>query len=180
MTIREKSDIRFAVEKLEGGFDEIWNDPNDIGGKTRAGLASRYYPNLDLESLTHDEIIQIYYDDYYKHVLRIDNNVIKSYAFMTGLNIGMKTMFSYIQKTINHFNNLNDIDEIETDGIIGPITNSTLDNVINQFGIDHFILKLNDNIYYHYSTRRTAKHHFLGWYNRIYKTCKYLEDLYGI
>lgn len=57
--------FRFAVEKTlahEGGYV---NDPADPGGETNFGISKRSYPDLDIESLTRFEAMQIYKKDYW-------------------------------------------------------------------------------------------------------------------
>jgi Glycosyl hydrolase 108 len=46
----------------EGGYS---NDPNDPGGETNFGISKRAHPTLDIKSLTREQAIAIYYNDYW-------------------------------------------------------------------------------------------------------------------
>ena len=46
----------------EGGYVD---DPYDNGGPTKWGISKRVYPNLDIEHLSRDQAIAIYYRDYW-------------------------------------------------------------------------------------------------------------------
>ena len=48
------------ILRNEGGYV---NHPSDPGGETNMGIAKRFYPNLDIENLTEEEAIKIYYED---------------------------------------------------------------------------------------------------------------------
>lgn len=53
------------VLKQEGGYV---NDPHDAGGETNFGISKRAYPSIDIKSLTREEAIEIYRDDYWKTI----------------------------------------------------------------------------------------------------------------
>ena len=54
--------IIYKVLEHEGGYV---NDKDDLGGETNYGITKRFYPNLDIENLSKQEAIDIYYDDYW-------------------------------------------------------------------------------------------------------------------
>lgn len=51
------------VLKQEAGYV---NDPHDAGGETNFGISKKSYPSVDIKSLTRDEAIEIYRDDYWR------------------------------------------------------------------------------------------------------------------
>lgn len=54
--------ITFVLSQ-EGGYV---NDSRDAGGETNFGISKKAYPSIDIKSLTRDEAIEIYRDDYWK------------------------------------------------------------------------------------------------------------------
>ncbi len=42
------------------------NDPDDTGGETKGGISKRAFPGIDIASLTLDQIVRIYYTNYWK------------------------------------------------------------------------------------------------------------------
>lgn len=50
------------IIEFEGGLTD---DPNDLGGLTKFGIAKKYYPNVDIANLTVEQAKQIYYNDYW-------------------------------------------------------------------------------------------------------------------
>lgn len=162
------------IEILEGGW-ETHHDKNDVGGVTRAGIASRYYPELDLDNMSKEDIINFYLDEWYSKVENISFQGLRDYIFMTGLNTGLRPMVRLLQATLNQLDV--NVERISEDGIYGPATDRKLKNTCLSLRASNPTLwntilfdRLNHNVYSYYSQRGTARHHFLGWFNRIQRT----------
>ncbi|ANR86430.1 peptidoglycan-binding protein [Vibrio cholerae 2740-80] len=57
------------VLTAEGGLRDdggYVNDPTDKGGETKYGISKRAFPNVDIKSLTMDDAVKIYHDNYWK------------------------------------------------------------------------------------------------------------------
>lgn len=178
MNKREKEVIDFLVEKLEGGYYKIHNDPNDIGGATRAGIASKYHPEFDLENATKDDIREFYYKKFYSRI-DVKSEKLKEYIFLTGVNTGINDIVKIVQRSLNLLSPGEG--KIIDDGIWGPNTNKRFKEVIVKMESMSPILfevffwdKIKDETMKYYSSRKTAKYHFLGWFNRITKTIMFL------
>jgi lysozyme family protein len=178
MTSHQRELIKFMINTLEGGY-KTYTDPNDIGGKTRAGIASKYYPNLDLEAMTEDEIDEFYFKEWYSKVERISWEPLKDFIFCTGINTGMRPIIRLLQITLNQL----DIggEKISEDGLYGNMTDNKVKTVCLSLRAttpalwstifwDRYFM----NVYNYYSQRGTANHHFLGWYNRINRTMAWI------
>ena len=79
-----------VILRNEGGY--VWNI-HDPGGETNMGIAKKFYPDLDIKSLTKNQAIEIYYKDYWSkmNLLGIyDENLILQ-IFDMGVNAGIKT-----------------------------------------------------------------------------------------
>ena len=56
-------EMMLSEDRSEKGI--ITNDPKDPGGKTRWGVSQRSYPDVDLDSLTREGTLELYYRDWY-------------------------------------------------------------------------------------------------------------------
>jgi len=94
----------------EGGYT---CSPADKGGETKFGISSRWYPQLDIKSLTTIKASQIYYRDYWRfnncHKLPQDIALV---LFDTAVNQGGSFARKALQQTLN----------VQQDGIIGSKT----------------------------------------------------------
>ena len=55
-----------AIARLLGDEGGYVDNPADPGGETKFGITKREYPDLDIEALTRDEAIAIYYRDWWQ------------------------------------------------------------------------------------------------------------------
>jgi hypothetical protein len=88
-------DFQKAVDDLidnwEGGYV---CDPADPGGETKYGISARSYPGVDIENLTRDQAIAIYFRDFWqKYNLEtgVADPQIRAKVFNMGVLMGMKT-----------------------------------------------------------------------------------------
>ncbi len=181
--------IDFLIDKLEGGYDKITDDPHDIGGLTKGGIAQRYYPNLDIRNLTREDIIEIAYNDYYSKYERLPIKV-RHFVYWTGFNIGNGFIRPMVQEVINEWFDMirKASDSIQVpknlvvDGILGNNTANGINFVLeyikryDRHNFERiFIYSMYDKIVARYKTRPTAWKHLPGWLNRIDRQFKALN-----
>ncbi len=95
---------------FEGGYV---NDPVDPGGETNYGISKRAYPTEDIASLTIEDAIGIYRQDYWEKPRIADLSETISFAvFDTAVNMGPRKAIKLLQKSLR----------IKEDGMIGPVT----------------------------------------------------------
>jgi lysozyme family protein len=101
-----------VIDRWEG--TTYTDDPDDPGGGTKFGISSKAYPNKDIEHLTRDQAIQIYYHDYwltpgmYKlpeaFQAKVFNiGVLIGEQTAKNLLVGCNTMDEYRQVLVKHF-----------------------------------------------------------------------------
>lgn len=112
--IRMRSD-RFlrAVEFVLQHEGEWSNHPSDPGGRTRWGISSRAHPDVDLDTLTREQAIEIYRREYWERI-RGDELpwplvlVVMDHAVHSGVHRAVEMLQAQIGATV--------------DGIVGPQT----------------------------------------------------------
>ncbi|KGJ86427.1 glycoside hydrolase family 108 protein [Colwellia psychrerythraea] len=98
------------VLAAEGGYV---NNPNDLGGETNFGISKRWYPHLDIKSLTADNAANIYYWDYwFKNKCHLMPSAIATMVFDTAVNQGG----NFARKTLQMQA------DVAQDGIVGSQT----------------------------------------------------------
>lgn len=114
------SKFSWAIKKVlihEGGYVNI---PADPGGETNFGICKRAYPDLDIKNLTQEDAIEIYKRDYWQPWMdKIDDPILSLQVFDFGVNAGVVTAARILQKAAR----------VDIDGIVGPITLSTVNTV---------------------------------------------------
>lgn len=175
--------IEFLIGELEGGFDKVTEDPHDVGGLTKGGIAQRYYPDLDIRNLTKEQIIEIAYNDYYSKYEKIPYLGIRHFLYWCGFNIGNGWTRKALQRHINDMiiiinsnPNTTPMNTIVVDGVLGNNTAKAMNNIMNYIkkydSRNHeriFIYTLEEKIIERYQTRPTAWKHLWGWMNRVHK-----------
>jgi lysozyme family protein len=83
----------------EGGYV---HDPKDLGGETNFGIAKRFYPDVDIKSLTKEDAKDIYKRDYWDKN-KIDDlpDNLKYIFFDMCVNQGRGTAVRVLQRAIN-------------------------------------------------------------------------------
>ena len=99
------------ILRNEGGYV---NHPSDPGGETNMGIAKRFYPNLDIENLTEEEAIKIYYEDYWlpAHLDKLNNDDLVLQIFDMSVSAGIKMAIKLLQRLVG----------VKDDGILGDVT----------------------------------------------------------
>lgn len=98
------------VINLEGGYV---NHPNDPGGETKFGISKRSYPHIDIKSLTKEQAIAIYKQDFWdKCKIEKLPPPLRLIVFDCAVNQGQGTAIKLLQKAIR----------FDEDGVLGPKT----------------------------------------------------------
>lgn len=151
------------ILRNEGGYV---NNPSDPGGETKYGIARLFYPGLDIKSLTKDQAIEIYYNDYWKPMnlegIKDENLVLQ--VFDHGVNTrtkahGFDVAIKMLQRIVN----------VVDDGKIGRNTLKAI-NESNISVYDMFV-KRRKIFYMNLAAKKPKLEIFLdGWLRRIEKT----------
>lgn len=161
--------IDFVLDH-EGGYS---NDPNDPGGETKFGIAKRYHPDLDIQSLTIDQAKALYKKGYWDR-LNLDDlpERVAFILFDTAVNCGTVRAVKLLQKSLNA---LQPESALAEDGILGPHTIRVMLNANERELVREFILQRQK--YYRQKVRDAPKKSkfFAGW---ILRTLD-LSDLVG-
>jgi len=141
----------------EGGYV---HDPNDLGGETNFGIASRFYPDVDIKNLTKDQAKDIYKRDYWdKNKVDDLSENLKHIFFDMCVNQGRGTAVKILQRAINGKGG-----KLTVDGGFGPGTKAALAK--HKPSVDRvrcYRLKH----YYDLVNRKPEQERFLfGWYRR--------------
>lgn len=95
----------------EGGFV---NDPCDPGGATNCGITQKDMPDQDIKTLTQDQAISYYQENYWKkHYTEIQNQLIADKLFDTGVLFGVGEAVKLLQTVLGME---------KADGVFGPAT----------------------------------------------------------
>jgi lysozyme family protein len=99
---------------FEGGY--VF-DSHDPGGETNFGISKRAYPNLDIKSLTQNEAISIYFQDYWQPIkpLLLPERL-RLCVFDCAVNQGLERAMRLLQGAVG----------VKQDGVLGPLTLSEL------------------------------------------------------
>ncbi len=153
-----------AVEKVlefEGGYS---NHPHDKGGQTRYGISSRSYPHLDIQNLTKQQAIEIYYTDWWqRYNYQLLPTAIAEKLFDTAINMGSYKAHLYAQRALRACGFV-----LKEDGILGNNTRQAL----KQVNANTFLAAYKAECANHY--RRLTEYNasqqvFLkGWLRRAY------------
>ena len=152
------------VIDTEGG-DKVVGHPDDPGGITKYGIASKFYPNLDIANLTREEAELIYRANYWdKYRIESLPEHLRYTYFDMVVNPGPRGAGKILQKTINYFLKRQDRSLLKVDGMVGP---NTLKNLAT---VDIDIGKFRSYRILYYAERiitKPAKESFMeGWFNR--------------
>ena len=148
--------IIYKVLEHEGGYV---NDKDDLGGETNYGITKRFYPNIDIENLSKQEAIDIYYDDYWipSKAEKLPKHLQYPY-FDTVVNTGQRRAVKILQQACNDKNFF----KIEEDGVIGAKTISAAAKLEEDRFISYRILFYSKVI----SDKPEQKKFWYGWFKR--------------
>lgn len=98
------------ILKHEGGYV---NNPNDPGGETNFGIAKRFYPQLNIKTLTKEDAIEIYRKDYWdKCSIELLPPALRLIVFDCAINQGPQVSIALLQAALG----------VKADGDLGPDT----------------------------------------------------------
>lgn len=155
--------LKFTLAS-EGGYV---NDANDRGGETNHGISAAQYPDLDIKSLSQNDTIQIYYQDYWQ-ANRCNEwpAPLACALFDTAVLMGADDAIPYMQQALG----------VSADGLIGPQTLRAANACIEQTTVEAFLSyrakhHVNDCI-----NNRNQYKYIRGWLLRTYRLQTYLYD----
>ncbi|MBS1903458.1 MAG: hypothetical protein JSS75_07140 [Bacteroidetes bacterium] len=154
--------------KWEGGWS---NDPKDPGGATMKGITQEVYstwrfhqnlPEQSVRQITDDELRAIYYASYWI-ASRCDQlpDKLATALFDFAANCGVGAAVRSLQNLV----------DVDADGILGPKSIVAVNNEIDEFGQNMLVASLLRARSAHYAqlcTRNRGLERFLdGWLNRV-------------
>jgi len=123
MTSRELFERAIVVVlEHEGGYVD---NPSDHGGATNYGISERWNPGVDVESLTRDDAIEIYWEtrwDGRGYDGLPERTAIKT--FDLAVNMGSKTAITILQRALRAVRV-----RVAIDGVLGPETTGAVSRV---------------------------------------------------
>lgn len=149
------------------------NHPADPGGETKYGICKMVYPDLDIQNLTKEKALELYYKDYF--VKNKINNLpafIQMAFFDCCVNQGNgygrtdRGASPWLQQAVNRQSEAKGFKDIAVDGKVGPITrrHAILCNPYVLM-LDFVDLRLD---HYRRIAKSKGRHVFLeGWENRM-------------
>jgi len=104
--------------RLEGGA-EVARDPKDPGGATKWGIASKFYPQVNVETLTREEAVAIYRRDWWERYGygRLHNPILAAHVLVLAVNAGPSDAGVVLQKALNLLGA-----GVAEDGVVGSVT----------------------------------------------------------
>lgn len=173
----------------EGGYS---NDPDDAGKETMCGISRRYFPNWEgwkivdqvkssngnIDNLLKDTSFKMLVAKFYKATFwdvflgdEIENQDVANELFDTGVNMGVKTAVTFLQKSLNVLNkNATLFPDLVEDGSIGNKTLIALKN-LNRSDIHVLLIFMNvcqGQHYMEYMQKSPTQEKFArGWASRI-------------
>ncbi|MDZ7721680.1 MAG: glycosyl hydrolase 108 family protein [candidate division KSB1 bacterium] len=112
----------FENTMINEGYGTYTNDPTDHGGETRWGISKSAHPDIDIKNLDREGAMNIYRHEYWNPVKgdKIKDQLIAALLFDTAVLSGVFTATKLAQIAANC---------PPIDGIMGPVTLSTLNNL---------------------------------------------------
>jgi lysozyme family protein len=143
----------FILMKFEGGA-ALTNTKGDKGGLTKYGIAQASHPGVDIASLTQEQAIQLYIEEYWVplHCANLKPGL-QYMHFDTAVNCGVVAAVKMLQRAA----------KVTPDGIMGPETIvASMKISLPQYAIQRLayyseIVK-NDN---------SQSKFYIGWVNRV-------------
>jgi lysozyme family protein len=147
--------------EFEGGYSD---NPNDPGGKTKYGIAKKYYPDVDIKNLTPKEATIIYKRDYWeRYKCSLVSNHISFLFFDTVLHQGGDFATRALQR----------ITGVSQDGILGDKTVEASKFAAIENLAQERVNRCNDRI----AKDADLEEFRQGWYNRVKKALAFQKKI---
>lgn len=159
--------------ELEGG-GETHTVEGDPGGTTKWGISQRAYPNVDIDTLTREEAIELYRQDYWDAVRGDDipNQRMAEEVFEMAANAGIPSSVRIAQAATNDVLEASHRPfQITVDGVMGPETLHGLETVDSMGRVAVLAWDGRFNLrqlkYYRNLDPELVDRFFVGWTRRI-------------
>ena len=134
------------------------NDPDDAGGETKFGIAKNSHPRVNIKTLTMDEAMQIYYDEFWIapscDKMAYPLSVVH---FDACVNHGKSGGTKLVQRALS----------LADDGVIGPKTLSLI-NIADPYDVAKKQLTQRELYFKNIASRKLSNQKFLkGWLARV-------------
>lgn len=135
--------FQYAVTQtlLAEGGALVTNHKWDPGGLTKYGITKRSYPHLDIENLTYEEALDIYYRDFWRDVglHQVLSKFVAAEIFDTSVNTGQRRGALIAQETVNY---MDSTPTLKLDGKLGPESIAAINRLAKRYELS-FVLALN-------------------------------------
>jgi lysozyme family protein len=155
------------VLKYEGGYS---NDPDDLGGETKYGITKEVARNTgyegNMKNLNKEIASQIYYNRFWTryNYNKIEDVSVAVESFEQAVNLGPNTANKNLQEACSLLRE----DAISVDGIIGPQTLETVNNLEYQDELLKLLNLLQGEEYIKIVRSNESQKKFLrGWLKRV-------------
>ena len=134
------------------------NDPLDAGGETKGGISKRAFPNLDIASLTLEQIVRIYHTNYWRAAQCKEWPApVALMVFDSAVQHGVTTAIKLLQE----------ISGVKADGKVGPITRAAVNSLDPAYLVSRLGLR-RSRLYARIIKKDTTQVRFIeGWHNRL-------------
>lgn len=134
------------------------NDPLDAGGETKGGISKRAFPSKNIAALTLDDIVRIYYTNYWKAAYCPEwDGAVAIFTFDSAVQHGARTAISLLQE----------ISGTKADGIVGAKTRAAVHGQDVEYLCARFGLR-RARYYARIIKNNTSQVRFIeGWHNRL-------------
>ena len=178
--------------KNEGGAFGYSNNPKDPGGETIMGISRINWPQwagwtfvdqakqgstfpFNLGYYTEiPRLVRLFYKQYFWDIMNLDkleNQLAAEKIFDTGVNVGVKVVIRFIQRTLNAANRKGTLwPDIPFDGIFGPATTAAIIACEKSGRINGFLagIKVMQGAHYFMLMEKNQdlEEFYLGWLTR--------------
>ncbi|HDZ9236842.1 TPA: peptidoglycan-binding protein [Vibrio cholerae] len=149
------------VLTAEGGLRDdggYVNDPADKGGETKYGISKRAFPDVDIKSLTMDDAVKIYHDNYWKPASCDEwAGPVALLTFDSAVQHGVKPAIKMLQECAG----------VADDGLVGKNTRAAVHACDVEYLAARYVLRR--SLYYARIIKNNpSQERFInGWYNRL-------------